>query len=765
VEAHVPTPTKSDRQFGEIAVRNKLLSKKQVEECLEALEEGDIRAKTLAEAVEQKGLLSPRAVASIARAQNYREVRLESKLYGRIVVKSKFAAVDDVKHGLEEQKKAYLRGEPPPELGEILVKKKQLAKAQDRAVRDALKKLDKEQHIARPAEAAEEPISGLDSGDDEAPAAPTGKRPPPRGGAKRPPPKGGAKESGRAAPPAAPKAVTPAKGAPAVKGAPARPSDDDIDDVEPDEELDMALDSADDIATADRGALTTSSERARPPEAPAPPSSSAISSISESNVGEASSGSISEVGSAKLAAAQPIEVAPAPVEAARAGRKRGRDDETDDNMDAILEPDDLSDLAQLGVAVSPRTIGQTAKGAATVSPGAKAEPKGESSSAELELPRRFEEAAQAAKEPDLEPIDELSSDDETEAAPAPAPKTASSAKVRVAAPRAGGRCPECNVTLEPGTKECIYCGHVMADEAPAAAAPALAAESRAKAPSGKVATVAAAPAPAAKVEVPEGVAEEPFATAFSEPRSLGRGPRGEVLRAKAADSGEERLIVRLPASLAPEPAQVTAFVEESGKVAGLSLRHVLTLEKFAHDDAGYYAVYEDAPGAPASAIGAPVDRMRAAKVAKEVASALAETAGAGIFARELRPEMVILPEGADGSPRILGFGLARLFEPPATGAPTDADCYLPPERAKKADRADARTEIFGVGALLLLLLTAHGPTGKEPKELPNVPGGLRTVLLKTLDPVTGKRYVDHGRLLDDIDKAPGAKGFAVDARR
>lgn len=414
-------------------------------------------------------------------------------------------------------------------------------------------------------------------------------------------------------------------------------------------------------------------------------------------------------------------------------------------MDAILEPDDLSDLAQLGVAVSPRTIGA---GAQAPKPAAKAQ-----SSSELELPGRFAASESEEKSETLEPIEELAAE-----AQAPPPKPASSAKVRVAASSAGARlCPSCNVALEPGKTECIYCGHTLAAE-PAAPAPA-------KASSGKHAAPAAAPAAAAaKVEVPEGVASESFAKSFKDPKTLASGARGEILRATAADSGEERIVVRLPAALAPAPEQVTAFIEESEKVAKLGLRHVLTLEKVAHDERGYYAVYEDAPGAAATAIEAALDRMRAAKVVKEVAVALAETFGAGVLARELRPDMVILPEGADGSPRIAGFGIARLFEPPATGAP-EPDAYVPPERVKKADRADPRTEIFGVGALLILLLTAHGPTGKEPKELPNVPGGLRTVLLKTLDPVTGKRYVDHARLVEDIDKAPGAKGHEVEARR
>jgi hypothetical protein len=706
----VPTPTKADHQFGEIAVRNKLLTRKQVDECLKALEEGDIRAKTLAEAVEQKGLLSARAVASIARAQNYREVRLESKLYARIALKNRFATMEEVRRALEEQKKAYLKGEPPPDFGELLLPKSKMGKEHDRAVREALRKLDKEQYVGRRKKDAGTELES--SADEEIPAATTaGTRPPPRGGKRAAP-----RPSGKAT--KIPPIPTVGKQAPArpVKPAAAPPADDD-DDVEPDEELDLALDSKDDIETSERAALGAS---AAPPEAPEPPPATSSS---------ASSSSFSEGSVPEVAPARPEEPA-----------LRKRDDETNDNMDAILAPDDLSDLAQLGVQVSPRTIG-----------GAKPALGG--------LPARFSGEGPAATPgaPALEPIDELKDLDidlppeapaaGEPAAPPPA-KAGGTGKLRVEAAGGGRECPRCNVSIEAGTNACIYCGYALGEAAPAAAA--------AEAPAG----------PAAQVELAPGVAEKPFESAFCDAKTLARGCRGELLRATARSDGGPRLIVRLPASLAPTPEQVSAFIDESAKVAALGLRHILALEEFAHDARGFYAVYEDAPGAAATvkAAEAPLDRMRAAKAVKEVASALAETAGAGFFARELRPDMVILPE-EDGPPRIAGFAIARVFEPPATGAPAEPDAYVPPERVKKADRADARTEIFGVGALLKLLLTGSGPTGKEPKELPNVPGGLRTILVKTLDPVTGKRYVDHGRLLEDIDKTPGAKGHEVALRR
>src|SRR5688500_17968826 len=103
--------------FADIAMKNRLLTRAQVDECLKTLEKSPGSARTIGEVVEKKGFLSSRGVASIARAQNYREVRLDSKLYARIAVKNKFAKVVEVRQCLEAQKKAYLNGEPPPDFG------------------------------------------------------------------------------------------------------------------------------------------------------------------------------------------------------------------------------------------------------------------------------------------------------------------------------------------------------------------------------------------------------------------------------------------------------------------------------------------------------------------------------------------------------------------------------------------------------------------------------------------------------------------------
>jgi hypothetical protein len=86
---------------------------------------------------------------------------------------------------------------------------------------------------------------------------------------------------------------------------------------------------------------------------------------------------------------------------------------------------------------------------------------------------------------------------------------------------------------------------------------------------------------------------------------------------------------------------------------------------------------------------------------------------------------------------------------------------IPPERRRKAGRAEVRSDLYGLGALLVTLVTGQPLTGNEPKELPDVPGPMATFLKKTLAPATGMRYLDVPKAFFDLDRCPGAKGYEV----
>jgi serine/threonine protein kinase len=259
-----------------------------------------------------------------------------------------------------------------------------------------------------------------------------------------------------------------------------------------------------------------------------------------------------------------------------------------------------------------------------------------------------------------------------------------------------------------------------------------------------------------------GLQSQPFEDAFDKPKELGTCARGTLYRVRERGSGQKRLVWRLPQGVEPSGEQLDAFLEDATKVRALSLRQALHMLWLGRDEDGVYAVYEDFAGEPllARIAGDGFDRMGAARVAKQLAVALKEIHDAEVHVRELRPELVFV----DGEQNVamLGVGLLRLVEPPSENVPDPGgDKAIAPERRRKTDRADVRGDLFGLGVLMILMLTGELPTGREPKELPDVPGAMATFLKKTLAPATGMRYIDASKSFRDLDRCPGAKGFDV----
>ncbi len=99
-------------------------------------------------------------------------------------------------------------------------------------------------------------------------------------------------------------------------------------------------------------------------------------------------------------------------------------------------------------------------------------------------------------------------------------------------------------------------------------------------------------------------------------------------------------------------------------------------------------------------------------LARGVARALAYAHCRGLTHRDLKPGNVFLVNGDVDQVKILDFGIARDLaeaEITAMGAIMGTPHYMPPEQAIDARRADARSDVFSLGALLY-----HCVTGQEP---------------------------------------------------
>ncbi|MGE0709009.1 MAG: serine/threonine-protein kinase [Planctomycetota bacterium] len=185
---------------------------------------------------------------------------------------------------------------------------------------------------------------------------------------------------------------------------------------------------------------------------------------------------------------------------------------------------------------------------------------------------------------------------------------------------------------------------------------------------------------------------------------LGRGGMGAVYRAHDPAAGRDVALKVLELDpLRRDDAAAERFAREA-RAAG-ALRHPNLVAVHAH------GVTSGAPWLAMELVeGRSLDRVleergplpaaEAARLAQQVALAVAHAHEHGVVHRDLKPANVIL--GPDGAPRLTDFGLAKELRESAesltrSGAVLGTPGYLSPEQAD-GRAVSAATDVYGLGA-------------------------------------------------------------------
>jgi serine/threonine-protein kinase len=243
---------------------------------------------------------------------------------------------------------------------------------------------------------------------------------------------------------------------------------------------------------------------------------------------------------------------------------------------------------------------------------------------------------------------------------------------------------------------------------------------------------------------------------------LGQGGMATVYRASDAQLGREVAVKVLRPEYGSDPGFVARFRQEAQAAASLSHPNIVSVFDFGIDAGGPYIVMEYVDGEDVATLLArngPLPPRQAARLAAEVAHALAAAHTRGIVHRDVKPGNVLV--SADGRVKVADFGIARaLADARLTlpGVTLGSVHYMSPEQAL-GEQATEASDIYALGVVLYELLAGRRPwegdsagavamarVSAPPPRIsairPGVPATLEAIDLRALSPDPAGRFPD-----------------------
>ncbi len=264
---------------------------------------------------------------------------------------------------------------------------------------------------------------------------------------------------------------------------------------------------------------------------------------------------------------------------------------------------------------------------------------------------------------------------------------------------------------------------------------------------------------------------------------LGAGGMGEVYRARDPRLGRDVAVKVLPAAFSSDADRLKRFEQEARAAGVLNHPNITAVHDLGTHNGAPYVVHELLEGETlrSELAGGRFSPRKAIEYAMQIAQGLAAAHEKGIVHRDLKPENIFVTR--EGRVKILDFGLAKLTQAEgsadATNIPTATEPgvvmgtlgYMSPEQVK-AKPADARSDIFALGAILYEMLSGQrafrgdsaGETmaailKEDPPDLSvtnqNVSPGLDRIVRHCLEKNPERRFQSASDIAFDLESLSG----------
>ena len=208
---------------------------------------------------------------------------------------------------------------------------------------------------------------------------------------------------------------------------------------------------------------------------------------------------------------------------------------------------------------------------------------------------------------------------------------------------------------------------------------------------------------------------------------IGEGGMGEVWQARDTKLDRDVALKVLPEAFTSDPDRLARFEREAKVLASLNHPNIGSIYGLEEQDGIRALVLElvEGPTLADRIKQGPIPLDEALPIAKQIAEALEAAHEQGVIHRDLKPANVKVK--ADGTVKVLDFGLAKAFQPDAsdpnmsqsptislTAAATQIGvimgtaAYMSPEQAK-GKTVDKRADVWAFGCVLYEMLTGQRP--------------------------------------------------------
>lgn len=202
-------------------------------------------------------------------------------------------------------------------------------------------------------------------------------------------------------------------------------------------------------------------------------------------------------------------------------------------------------------------------------------------------------------------------------------------------------------------------------------------------------------------------------------RKLGEGGMGRVYLAKHVRLPQSWAIKILDPALVRDTGSLARFNQEAASASRIENRHVARVIDFGETADGLlYLAMEFVDGEPLSKIierEGPLDPIRVADIASQVAEALGAAHELGIVHRDLKPDNIMVGRGRGGSDevKVVDFGIAKAMHDERekvtkTGFVIGTPEYMSPEQIS-AGEVDGRSDVYALALVTFRMLTGRLP--------------------------------------------------------